>query len=267
MRDFAIKLALDAGQVLREHFGGTLEVETKSSEIDPVTNADRASEALILERLRRTFPQHAILAEESGAHETSASEWRWVVDPLDGTVNFAHGLPHFCVSIALYKGDRAHLGVIYDPMRDELFWAERDKGAWMRDAGGSVRRLQVSNARRLRESIVSTGFHYLRDRVRHNNIAEFEAVALRVQGVRRLGSAALDLAYVAAGRLDGYWEYYLAPWDWAAGTLIVTEAGGAITTVEGDPWHLGVESIAAANPHLLPLLLEALQSARTRETE
>jgi len=127
--------------------------------------------------------------------------------------------------------------------------------------------LQVSNARRLRESIVSTGFHYLRDRVRHNNIAEFESVALCVQGVRRLGSAALDLAYVAAGRLDGYWEYYLAPWDWAAGTLIVTEAGGAIATVEGEPWHLGVESIAAANPHLLPLLLETLQSARTAENQ
>jgi len=259
--DFAVDLALDAGAVLRAYFGGSLMVETKSSEIDPVTDADRASEALILERLRHHFPDHAILAEESGHQE--GTHFTWLVDPLDGTVNFAHGLPHYAVSIALYRGRTGLVGVIYEPERDELFWAVRGRGAWLRRRRERrLYRLHVSDARRLRESIIATGFHYLRETLDRNNIAEFSEIVMRAQGIRRAGSAALDLAYVAAGRLDGYWEYYMSPWDIGAGGLIVQEAGGILRTVEGEAWDPWQTSTVASGPALMPLFLEALRRAR-----
>ncbi len=262
--EFAVQLALEAGAVLRAYFGGPLSVETKSSEIDPVTNADRASEALILERIRDRFPDHAILAEESGQQE--GTQLIWLVDPLDGTVNFAHGLPHYCVSIALYEGRTGLIGVVYEPERDELFWAERGKGAWLlRQRDNRLYRLRVSGARRLRESIIATGFHYLRETLDRNNIAEFSEIVMRAQGIRRAGSAALDLAYVAAGRLDGYWEYYMSPWDIGAGGLLVREAGGLLRTIEGGEWDPWQTSTVAANPELMPVFLEALQRARERE--
>jgi len=166
----------------------------------------------------------------------------WLVDPLDGTVNYAHGYPVWGVSLALAEADQVVMGVVYDPLRDEAFWAERGQGAWLNGA-----RLQVSKAANLQESLLATGFPYQRAFLADNNLAEFNAILPRVQGVRRAGAAVLDLAHVAAGRLDGYWEKYLQPWDWAAGWLLVEEAGGTVTTLDGRPWSLQEKDMAASN--------------------
>lgn len=262
--EFTIRLALDAGTLLREHFGSRLQVETKSSDIDPVTEADHASEELIVSGIQETFPDHAILAEESGKRAGSGA--LWIIDPLDGTVNFSRGHPHYCVSIALYEDGIPQLGVIYDPELDELFWARRGAGAWLRRRDGNVRKLRVPDTARLRSSVIATGFSYRRDSVEHNNLAEVNEVILHVQGVRRAGAAALDLAYVAAGRLDGYWEYYMKPWDTGAGACLVIEAGGQLATIEGDRWDPWQESTVAAGPALLPHLLETLQRARRKDS-
>lgn len=257
--EFTLQCAVDAGVVLRDYFGGELHIETKSSDIDPVTEADHAAEALILGRIEEKYPDHAILAEESG--ETAGEGALWLVDPLDGTVNFSHAHPHYSVSIALYEDGAPRLGVIYDPELDELFWAERGHGAWLRRRDGSVHRLGVSEVSRLREGVIGTGFYYQRGAVDMNNIDEVNAIIMRAQGVRRAGSAALDLAYVAANRLQGFWEYFLAPWDLAAGGLLVTEAGGMLYEIDGGEWSPWSESTVAAGPDLMPRLLEVLQTA------
>lgn len=254
--DFAISLALEAGATLRGFFEAELDVRSKSSEIDLLTQADLASESLILNRIRERFPGHAILSEEAG--QSGSHDYYWVVDPLDGTVNFAHGMPHYCVSIALRRGFETIAGVVYDPERDELFWAERGAGAYLRRANGSERRLRVGSARNLQESLLATGFPYDRATNPANNLAEFNRIILRVRGVRRAGSAALDLAYVAAGRYDGYWEYRMKPWDTAAAALMVTEAGGALVTLDGGVWDPWQDTTVAANPTLLPVLVAAL---------
>ncbi|HYN90082.1 MAG TPA: inositol monophosphatase family protein [Ardenticatenaceae bacterium] len=256
MLDFAISLALEAGATLRGFFEAELDVRSKSSEIDLLTQADLASESLILDRIRERFPGHAILSEEAG--ESGTHDFYWVVDPLDGTVNFAHGMPHYCVSIALRRGFETIAGVVYDPERDELFWAERGAGAYLRRANGSERRLRVGSARNLQESLLATGFPYDRATNPANNLAEFNRIILRVRGVRRAGSAALDLAYVAAGRYDGYWEYRMKPWDTAAAALMVVEAGGALVTLDGGVWDPWQDTTVAANPTLLPVLVAAL---------
>jgi myo-inositol-1(or 4)-monophosphatase len=260
----AVDLARHAGDLLRSGLGRA-SVEHKSS-LELVTEFDRASELLIVEAIRRDFPNDAILAEEGGA--TEGGDWRWIVDPLDGTTNFAHGLPHFAVSIAGEDrasqrashpvGDRAELafGVVYDPMREELFAAQRGSGATLNEA-----HLRVSGASRLADSLLVTGFPYDLDRNPENNLDRYASLALQTRGVRRLGSAALDLAYVAAGRFDGYWELRLAPWDLAAGIVLVTEAGGTVTRVDGGPDALRPPvSIAASNGRIHAALLEALKA-------
>lgn len=256
MLEFVSSLAREAGAVLKSYFEGELEVNSKSAQIDLVTQADLASEQLILDRIRERFPDHAILSEEAG--ESGAHDYYWVVDPLDGTVNFAHGMPHYAVSIGIRRGMETVLGVVYDPERDELFWAERGAGAYLRRRDGTERRLQVSEAKSLGESLLATGFPYDRATNPANNVAEFARVILRVQGVRRAGSAALDLAYVAAGRYDGYWEYRMKPWDTVAGSLLVMEAGGVLSTLDGAPWDPWEDTTVAANPTLQPILVEAL---------
>ncbi|MCZ7570682.1 MAG: inositol monophosphatase [Ardenticatenaceae bacterium] len=262
MLDFALSLAREAGAVLQSFFEEELEVRSKSAEIDLLTQADLASEEFILGRIRKQFPTHAILSEEAG--ESGTHEYYWVVDPLDATVNFAHGVPHYCVSIGLRRGLETVLGVAYDPERDELFWAERGAGACLRYGDGSERRLQVSATQSLGESLLATGFPYDRATNPANNLAEFNRVILRVQGVRRAGSAALDLAYVAAGRYDGYWEYRMKPWDTVAASLMVIEAGGALSTLDGGPWDPWHETTVAANPTLLPVLVAALNGREAR---
>jgi myo-inositol-1(or 4)-monophosphatase len=268
MIDLAVEAARLAGERIAALFETGLAVETKSSDIDLVTEADRSAEALVVQHLRAARPDVAVLAEEGG--EVGASGGlRWLVDPLDGTTNFAHGFPHFAVSIALFderaptQEDGLLVGVVHDPLRRETFLAGRGEGAWLispRHHGKPGRRLRVTDVGALERSILATGFGYDRATARRNNVDEFVRLIPRVRGIRRAGSAALDLAYVAAGRLDGYWELGLAPWDWAAGAMLVREAGGLATTLAGTPWAPGDDAMVAAGPQLHDVLKKALRS-------
>jgi myo-inositol-1(or 4)-monophosphatase len=223
----AVEIAREAGAVLLHYRERRIGFELKG-DYDLVTEADRASEQLIVERLRTHFGSHTIVAEEGFGQETN-SEYRWYVDPLDGTTNFAHGYPMFNVSIGLEKAGERIAAVVYDPNRDELFTAERGGGAFL-----NHRRMQVSKAERVEDALLSTGFP---SRKRHENVNVhfFFQMAMVTHGVRRGGSAAIDLAYVACGRLDGFWEFGLKPWDMAAGLLLVEEAGGRTSDMKGGP--------------------------------
>ncbi|MBN1439840.1 MAG: inositol monophosphatase [Anaerolineales bacterium] len=246
--EFAIRAAKAAGKILLEGFGTRMRIEHKRREIDLVTEFDRRSDECILGRIRRSFPDHRILSEESGQIGGGEEERKpiWMVDPLDGTTNFAHGLPIFSVSIALREGGRTKLGVVYDPTRKEIFWAERGKGAFCGSA-----RLRATQSTDLRSSLLVTGFPYDAWSNPQNNLDLYARFAVRSRGVRRLGSAALDLAYVGAGRFDGYWEMRLSPWDVAAGGLIAEEAGARVTAMDGVSDYLaGEPSLIAANPIL-----------------
>lgn len=244
MLNFAIQTARDAGRLLAERFGRTLQI-TNKSEIDLVTESDLASERLIIDRIKTYHPRHAILAEESGAsaprdHE-QGSEWRWIIDPLDGTTNYAHGYPCFCVSMGLEREGKMEVGVIYDPLRDEMFTAERGQGASL-----NGRRIQVSATSNLSGALLCTGFPY-DVRERSEFARHFTNFIMNAQAVRRDGAAALDLAYVAAGRFDGFWEEGLRPWDVAAGVLMVEEAGGRVSNYAGEPFNVFTPPIVASN--------------------
>lgn len=240
--DTAIKIARRAGDLLREGWGQAQTIGYKG-EIDLVTERDRASEALIIAALRQAFPDHRIYAEEEGkAAGHTASGYTWLVDPLDGTTNYAHGFPVFAVSLALAYQGRAEVGVIYDPLRDECFSARRGGGAALN--GSPIR---VSTTTSLRRSLLATGFPYDVWTSPENNLDHFSAFVLHAQGVRRPGAAAIDLAYVACGRLDGFWELKLHPWDVAAGALIVQEAGGRVTDFRGGPHFTSGREIVASN--------------------
>jgi myo-inositol-1(or 4)-monophosphatase len=233
-------IAREAGALLMSYFDRHIKIEYKG-DVDLVTAADRASEKLIAEHLHRRWPQHGIVGEEGTRTDTTA-EYRWYVDPLDGTTNFAHGYPVFCVSIALVrKDDQLEVGVLYDPTRDELFAAERGQGATL-----NGKPIHVSQTAHLAESILGTGFP---SHKRHNNpnIHFYQQITLRSHGVRRAGSAALDLANVAAGRFDGFWEFNLNPWDTSAGVLIVLEAAGRVTRFDGTPFRLDSREVLATN--------------------
>ena len=237
---FASDLARRAGALLNEGFGRVQDVDRKGA-IDLITECDLRSEELLVEAIRETYPDDAILAEEQG--EVGEGESQWLIDPLDGTTNFAHGLPIFTVSIAWALDLRPKLGVVYDPMRDELFHALQDGGAWL-----NSRRLEVSKEGKLDDSLLVTGFPYDVRTNPENNLDHYAAFALRTRGVRRLGAASLDIAYVAAGRFDGYWEMRLWPWDWAAGMLLVQEAGGLISRTDvGDDVFAQPTSMLASN--------------------
>jgi len=252
MLNFALQTAHDAGRILTERFGRQLEISNKG-EIDLVTEADLAAERFIIERIKSHYPRHAILAEESdasGIRYEGQSEWKWIIDPLDGTTNYAHGYPCFCVSIALERDGKMELGVIYDPLRDETFAAERGEGATL-----NGRRIRVSEIDDLNQAMLCTGFPYnvreLGDFARH-----FYNFIMHAQAVRRDGSAALDLAYVACGRFDGFWEEGLRAWDVAAGVLLVEEAGGRVSSYDGSPFNIYQPPILASNG----LLHEAMMS-------
>ncbi len=253
LRDLEI-LARQAGVILRAGYGQRHTIDSKSHAIDLVTETDRQSEAFLLENIRRRWPEHSILAEESGAHRGDGS--LWYIDPLDGTVNFAHGVPIFSVSIAYAEGGQVRLGVVYDPMRDECFAAERGRGAFL-----NGRPIRVSTTANLAQALLVTGFPYDTWENPNNNLDNFARFAVRSHGVRRLGSAALDLCYVAAGRFDGYWEIRLKPWDVAAGGLIAAEAGAQVTNLHGaDDYISPPQSIVAANAALHPQMMAVLHA-------
>lgn len=252
MLTFATSLARQAGALLREGATRPRQIERKGP-FDLVTDVDRASEALIVAAIKLQFPGHSILAEEGGgvAHD---SAWTWVIDPLDGTNNYAHNFPFYCVSLGLLHDHAPYGGVIYDPVRDEIFAAERGRGATLNGVT-----IHVSSAATLADSLLSTGFPYDFATNSLNNAAEFARVHRHVQGIRRSGSAALDLAYVACGRLEGHWEFWLKPWDSAAAAIILTEAGGVISERDGGDWQPFATSMVATNGRIHSELLGILQ--------
>lgn len=267
----AIRLAREAGRIQRERYESRLEIDTKSASIDLVTEVDRACEALIVNGLREAHPEDAILAEEGGDHVAvldGSSGYRWVIDPLDGTVNYAHGFPRFCVSIAVEVagggagGAESVVGVVYDPLLDECFHAKRGGGAQLGE-----RTLAVSRTRALGSALVATGFAYDIHESRHDNLAQFAEMVKRARGLRRDGSAALDLCYVAAGRLDAYWEFKLHPWDVAAGRLIVEEAGGRVSDVDGGAAPSSGAEIVSSNGRIHDEVLAVLRAHDTRSAK
>ena len=248
---FAEKTAVEAGKILKKRFHSRHQVEYKGR-IDPVTEADLKSEEFITSRIDKQFPEHTILAEE-GTGSGEEAEFRWVIDPLDGTVNYAHGFPVYCVSIALEHDGEMVAGAVYDPERDELFRGARGLGAWVNRA-----RLKIATETNIERALLATGFGYNIKTARRNNLGYFARMAKKAQGVRRPGSAAIDLCWLAAGRIDGFWELYLHPWDTAAAIVFVEEAGGKATQMNGNPYSIFHQSILAANPRLHRAMLKAL---------
>jgi myo-inositol-1(or 4)-monophosphatase len=252
MLNFAIGVAKDAGRLLRDRVGTRIDIDHKGS-INLVTDVDLASERLIREAISTYYPRHEILGEEGGLTE-SGSEYRWIVDPLDGTTNYAHGYPIFCVSIALECKGEIVLGVVYDPMRDELFTAESGGGAALNN-----RPIHVSKTAELMQGLLSTGFPYDIKTSKLTNLDHWANFAMNAQALRRDGAAALDLCYVACGRFDGFWELNLSPWDTAAGALIVTEAGGRVTNFSGGPFSNYKPEVVASNGLIHDRMLEVLK--------
>jgi len=252
--NFAIQVARDAGNLLVQRLGAAQ--ITNKGDIDLVTEADIAAEELIIDRIRSHYPLHGILAEESGEavqQGTSRSEWKWIIDPLDGTTNYAHGYPCFCVSIAVEHAGSLEIGVVYDPMRDEMFAAERGQGATLNE-----RRIRVSSVEQLNSAMMCTGFPY-NVRTRPDFARDFTNFTLHAQAVRRDGSAALDLAYIACGRFDGFWEDGLNPWDVAAGAILISEAGGRITNYENEPLDIYTKKVVASNGRVHDAMLRLLR--------
>jgi myo-inositol-1(or 4)-monophosphatase len=251
--EIATEAALAAGAVLQGYLGNLKEISEKGRSGDLVTAADKASEAVILDILHRHFPDHAILAEESGKLGNTESEYLWAIDPLDGTTNYAHQYPFFAASIGLLIAGVPQVGVIFDPFHNELFRAAKGLGATC-----NRRSIQVSQTAQLSKSLLVTGFAYDRRETTDNNYAEFCHLTHLTQGVRRSGSAALDLAHVACGRLDGYWERGIAPWDIAAGIVLLEEAGGKVTAYDGSPISIESGRILATNGQIHTFLSQEL---------
>lgn len=242
MKQTAIKAAREAGKILLSLYNKKISISQKKDSYNLVTEADLKSEKKIVSIIKKKFPEHSLLAEESINKKTD-SEYLWVIDPLDGTNNFSHSFPFFCVSIALYKNNNPLLGVVYDPLRDELFYAEKGKGAFLNN-----KRIKVSNKKTIDDSLLVTGFYYERGVLMKKTLNQMEAFFKKnVRGIRRTGSAALDLCYVASARLEGYWELKISSWDFAAGALIVEEAKGKVTDSNGRKYNLGMGSVVASN--------------------
>lgn len=251
--DELIRLAKGAGTILKDGFGKQHEIKMKGV-IDLVTEVDKEAEDYLISKIHNMHPSDMITGEESGTHNGSGTGGQWLVDPLDGTLNYAHGVPIFSVSIGYALSGQVMQGVVYDPMQDECFSAVRGQGAFLNE-----RRLQVSGVREMVGAMLCTGFPYDVHTTQENNLNYFSNFVLKSQAVRRLGSAALDLCYVAAGRLDGFWELSLNAWDIAAGMLIVEEAGGVVTNMAGKPIELVPPySIVASTPVLHPLMMEII---------
>ncbi|MBS1137471.1 MAG: inositol monophosphatase family protein [Proteobacteria bacterium] len=251
--NIAIKAARRAGQIInRASLDLDLVKVSSKRHNDFVTEIDKAAEAAIIGVIRDAYPEHAILAEESGP--SGESEYRWIIDPLDGTTNFIHGFPQYAVSIALAHKGVLTQAVIYDPTRNELFTASRGRGAFLND-----RRLRVGNRVRLEEALIGTGFPYRVFEHMDAYLGMFRELMQKTAGIRRPGSASLDLAYVAAGRFDGFWEIGLAPWDLAAGALLITEAGGLVGDLTGEAGYLESGNIVGGSPKIFAQILQVIQ--------
>jgi myo-inositol-1(or 4)-monophosphatase len=269
MLTIAVKAARRAGAIINRAAldAGSLEI-TRKRHNDFVTEVDHAAESAIIEIIRRAYPDHSILAEESGA-SLAEQEFTWIIDPLDGTTNFIHGYPQYSVSVAVRQRDTLAHGVIYDPARNELFVASRGRGAFLND-----RRIRVTRRAKLDDALIGTGFPFRDMSGLDEYMRMFRAVITRVAGIRRAGSAALDLAYVAAGRFDGFWEIGLSPWDMAAGALLIQEAGGLVGELgfdlQGGPGYLDSGRIIGGNPKVFGQLLQLigpLSSERGPDTD
>ena len=255
----AIDAALKAGRIIIKHSGKVKKIGFKD-DVNLVTDVDKLSEEVIINSIRREFPDHGILTEES-KEQKSESEFKWVIDPLDGTTNYAHNLPVHCISIALEEKGTIILGVVYNPNLDELFVAEKGKGAYLykgRGSSKSKQKISVSHECQLGKSLLATGFPYDIRTSRINNLNHFTNFYKKCQAVRRMGAAALDLAYLAMGRFDGFWELKLSPWDMAAGSLLITEAGGKVTDFSGGPFNIYLKEILATNGQIHQQMVDVL---------
>jgi len=252
-----IHLAKEAGKILKDGFGKQHEVKMKGI-IDLVTEIDKQSEEYLIEQIHKSHPQDAITGEESGTHNGHSKSGSWLIDPLDGTLNYAHGVPIFTVSIAYAVDGQVEMGAVYDPMQDECFSAVRGQGAFL-----NGKKIEVSSVEEMVGAMLCTGFPYDVHTSEEDNLNYFSSFVKSSQAVRRLGSAALDLCYVAAGRLDGFWELSLNAWDIAAGMLIVEEAGGVVSKMNGAPLTLEPPlSIVASNPSLHPQMMRIIEATR-----
>lgn len=250
----AVEAAQAAGRILKDRAGRIGEIQYKS-EIDPVTEVDLLCEKEIISRIHDQFPDHAILAEESGASAGDADHV-WIIDPLDGTVNYAHGYPCYCVSIGYQCKGEVAVGVVYNPCLDELFVAERGQGATLND-----KPISVSTTSDLKQSLLATGFGYDIAETEDNNLDHFENFIMACQAIRRPGSAAMDLCYTAMGRFEGFWEVSLHPWDYAAGWLMIEEAGGQVTRFDGSLLQMGDRSVLSSNGHIHQAMVAVLKKA------
>jgi myo-inositol-1(or 4)-monophosphatase len=253
MLEIAIQAAREAGRIQKTYLGKISHINTKSGDSDLVTEVDKRCEERIIEIIRQHYPTHSILAEESGAHNTP-SEYKWIIDPLDGTTNYAHAFPFFGVSIGLERRGELMLGVVYNPNLDELFTAQKGIGAFL-----NHKPIKVSQISSLAKSLLITGFPYnLKDNP-HNCVGHFNNFLVSAQAVRRLGSASLDLCYLACGRFDGFWEVSLNPWDAAAGVLLIREAGGRVTDFLGNEYDIYKGPILASNGKIHEAMIELLK--------
>jgi myo-inositol-1(or 4)-monophosphatase len=253
----ATRAALDASKIILQSLDRLDSINvTQKQRNDFVTGVDRTAEEIIIEQIKEKYPHHKILGEESGEHEgANDNDITWIIDPLDGTANFIHAIPHFCISIAVKEKNRLIVGLVYDPIRNELFTAAKGEGARVND-----RRIRVSPSKSLEGSILATGFPFKKHSVLSDYLKSFEKLFTQAADIRRAGSAALDLAYVAAGRYDGFWEFDLAPWDIAAGALLIREAGGMVTDLHGSDDYLKTGSLVAGNPRMLKAILNTMRA-------
>ncbi|NQT95793.1 MAG: inositol monophosphatase [Candidatus Omnitrophica bacterium] len=249
----AERTAIEAGSFLMKNLGKIKSIHYKGR-MNLTTNVDKKCEALIVERVRSAFPEHSLLCEETGKGGAKETTFRWLIDPLDGTTNYTHGFPFFSVSIGLLEGNKLLVGVVYDPTRDELFSAARGCGAYL-----NKKRIRVSRVRKLNHALLVTGFPYRFGKDMNRSIENFRRFMLKAQAVRRAGSAALDLCYVAMGRFDGFWEAGLHPWDTAAGAIIVEEAGGRMTTFDGESFSPFRKEMIGTNSHIHNQMIKVLK--------
>ena len=253
MKRTAIKAAKEAGKIILSYYSKNVKAISKGSTYNLVTKADIASENKIISIIKNKFPGHSLLTEESG-EEIHKSDYCWVIDPLDGTNNFYHKFPMFCVSIALYKKGKPLIGVVFDPLKNEFFSAEKNEGAYLNN-----KKIIVSNVNSLSKSLLVLGFYYERGLLMRKSLGQMKKFFYEnVHGIRRTGSATLDLCYTACGRFDGYWELKLKPWDYAAGSLILTEAGGRITDTQGKKYHLMMGNVIASNGRIHKYMIRIL---------